>query len=122
MWELRVVPGLLQTEEYARAVIRADKPRDSEESVSRAVTARLERQELLTRDQPPMLWYILDEAILRRLVGGPSVMDAQLGKLTGLADRPGVVIQVLPFGARIHVGSNGPIVIFEFADAAAIGR
>jgi transcriptional regulator with XRE-family HTH domain len=116
-WELRVVPGLLQTEDYARAVIRADKPRDSEESVAGAVTARLDRQDLLTRDQPPMLWYILDEAILRRLVGGPSVMDAQLARLADLASRPGVVIQVLPFSARIHAGSNGPIMIFEFADA-----
>jgi transcriptional regulator with XRE-family HTH domain len=118
-WELRVVPGLLQTEDYARAVIRADKPQDSEESVARAVTARIDRQDLLTRDTPPMLCYILDEAILRRQVGGPAVMAAQLAKLVGLAGRPGVVIQVLPFGARIHAGSNGPIMIFEFADAPA---
>lgn len=89
-WELRVVPGLLQTEDYARAVIRADKPRDSDESVARAVTARLDRQELLTRDQWPLLWYILDEAIIRRMVGGPAVMDAQLARLISLAGRPGV--------------------------------
>ena len=113
------MPGLLQTEDYARAVIRADKPRDSDESVARAVTARLDRQELLTRDQAPLLWYILDEAIIRRMVGGPAVMDAQLARLIALAGRPGVVIQVLPFGARIHAGSNGPIMIFEFADAPA---
>ena len=118
-WELRVVPGLLQTEDYARAVIRADKPRDSDESVARAVTARLDRQELLTRDQAPLLWYILDEAIIRRMGrrvgrdGCPARQAHRPGR------RPGVVIQVLPFGARIHAGSNGHIMIFEFADAPA---
>jgi hypothetical protein len=112
-----VIPGLLQTEDYARAVISADKPQDSAEMIARAVSARLERQELLTRDHPPMLWYVLDEAILRRMVGGAKVMAAQLERLIDLAGMPGIVTQILPFAARTHPGSNGPIMIFEFSDA-----
>lgn len=120
-WEMRVVPGLLQTEDYARAVIRAGKPRESAEAVERSVTARLQRQDLLTAEQPPMLWYVLAEGALRQVVGGAAVMGEQLDKLIDLAGRPGIVIQVLPFTAVDHPGTDGPIAIFEFAGSPPVG-
>jgi hypothetical protein len=68
-WEPFVVPGLLQTEEYARELIRVSRPQDSAATVEELVTARMERQAILARDDPPMLWYVLDEGILHRMVG-----------------------------------------------------
>jgi transcriptional regulator with XRE-family HTH domain len=115
-WEMRGVPGLLQTEEYARAVIRAGRPKDSDESVAQAVSARLERQEILSGGRSPMLWFVLHEGVLRHLVGGPGVMAGQLDRLIELAGKPGIVVQVLPFAAWEHAGVNGPIMVFEFAD------
>ncbi len=75
-WQPFVVPGLLQTEEYARELIRVSRPQDSEAAVEELVAARMERQTILTRDDPPMLWYVLDEGILHRVVGSAEVMDA----------------------------------------------
>src|SRR6266568_9096960 len=83
--EMRVVPGLLQTEEYARAVISAGKPRDSSAAIDRAVSARLERQANLARENPPMLWHVLHEGVLRHVVGSPAIMRGQLDKLAELA-------------------------------------
>lgn len=119
-WEMRVIPGLLQTEEYARAVIRAGKPKSADEVVERAVTARIERQEILTGDDPPVLWEVLHEGVLWQMIGGPAVMAAQLDKLIDLAGRPGVVIQVLPFSAQENPGTNGPIMVFDFSDSPTI--
>jgi transcriptional regulator with XRE-family HTH domain len=113
-WEMRVVPGLLQTEEYARAVISSGKPRDSSATVDRAVTARLERQAILSRDNPPMLWHVLHEGLLRHVVGSSATMCAQLDKLVEMAREPGVVIQVLPFTASDHPGTDGPILVYDF--------
>src|SRR5713226_5141610 len=73
-WELGPVPGLLQTEAYARSVIRARRPRDDDEAIERTVQARLERQQILTRPNPPMLWYVLAEATLRHVIGDREVM------------------------------------------------
>ncbi len=119
-WELGVVPGLLQTEDYARAVIRACRPRDSDETIDRTVAARLDRQQLLGREQPPMLWYVIAEGVLRHMVGGIAVMAEQLDKLIELAGAPGVVIQVLPFTASDHAGVDGPIAVYDFADAPSV--
>jgi transcriptional regulator with XRE-family HTH domain len=119
-WEMRVVPGLLQTEEYARAVISAGKPRDSSASIDRAVNARLERQAILTRENPPMLWHVLHEGVLRHVVGSPAIMRAQLDKLAELAREPGVVIQVLPFAASDHPGTDGPILVYDFDGAPSV--
>jgi transcriptional regulator with XRE-family HTH domain len=70
-WELGAVPGLLQTEEYARALISISRPMDTDSDIDRLVTARLDRQTILARENPAVLWYVIDEAVLRRVVGGP---------------------------------------------------
>jgi transcriptional regulator with XRE-family HTH domain len=113
-----LVPGLLQTEEYTRAVIKAIRPDNGEEEVSRRVAARLTRQKLLTDQQPPEYWAILDEAVLCRAVGGPKIMRAQLLKLIELSDLPHVTLQVVPFGAGAHAGMEGPFLILGFPEPA----
>jgi transcriptional regulator with XRE-family HTH domain len=119
-WEMRVVPGLLQTPEYARSVIRAGRPRDSDEAIARKVMDRMERQEVLNTDNPPMLWYILHEGVVRQQIGGPAVMKQQLTQLIELASRPGILLQILPFTARENAGTNGPIMVFEFDDSKTV--
>lgn len=119
-WEMRVVPGLLQTEDYARVVIRAGQPGCTDELVARNVTDRIERQQLLARDDPPLLWYVLSEGIVRQCIGGPSVMSEQLDKLIDLAATPGIVLQILPFSARENPGADGPIMVFEFDDSPTV--
>ena len=110
-----LVPGLLQTEDYARAVIRAVRPGYDCESVERRITARLARQrELLDRVSPPELALVLNEAVLRRLVGGAAAMAAQLRALAESAQRPGVMLQVLPFSAGAHASLEGGFVLIEF--------
>jgi transcriptional regulator with XRE-family HTH domain len=112
-WELRVIPGLLQTEGYARSVITAGKPRLGPDDLDRLVGSRIERQRLLTRDDPPMFWTVLHEGTLRHIVGGRAVMAGQLDKLIDVARLPDVVIQVLPFTASDHPGTDGPISVFD---------
>jgi transcriptional regulator with XRE-family HTH domain len=114
-WELGAVPGLLQTADYARAQIRSGRPQDSAEAIERLVAVRIERQAILTKDQPPMLWYVIDEGVLRHMVGGPAVMTAQLDKLIDLSAMPGIVIQVLAFDGDNYAGSDGPISVYDFA-------
>jgi len=112
-----LVPGLLQTEDYARAVIRAVRPAYDEESVERRVTARRARQqELLDRPVAPDLGLVLNEAVLRRLVGGPDVMAAQLEALAAAARRPRVMLQVLPFSAGAHASLEGGFVLIKFPE------
>ncbi|MBV9447034.1 MAG: helix-turn-helix transcriptional regulator [Streptosporangiaceae bacterium] len=119
-WELRVVPGLLQTEDYARAVISAGKPRLGPDALDRKVNGRMERQRILTRDNPPMLWSVLHEGALRHVIGSRAVMAEQLDKLIAVSRTPDVVIQVLPFIASDHPGSDGPISVFDFADERSV--
>src|SRR6201995_926766 len=112
-----LVPGLLQTEDYARAVIRAVRPGYDEESVERRVIARRARQkELLDRISPLDLALVLNEAVLRRLVGGAPTMAAQLRGLAGAAQRPGVMLQVLPFSAGAHASLEGGFVLIKFPE------
>jgi transcriptional regulator with XRE-family HTH domain len=118
-WELRVVPGLLQTESYAYSVISAGKPRYGQEALDRAVNARMERQRILERDDPPMLWTVLHEGALRHVIGSPAIMGGQMDKLIEAARCPDIVIQVLPFSAHDHPGTDGPITVFDFADATS---
>jgi len=113
-----LVPGLLQTEEYMGAVIRAIRPDHGEEEVGRRVAARLTRQKLLTDPQPPEYWAILDEAVLCRVVGGPNIMRSQLLKLIELTDLPHVTLQIVPFGAGAHAGMEGPFLILGFPEPA----
>lgn len=112
-WELGAVPGLLQTEDYARVLIRARRPQDDEETVELTVRARVERQGILSRPKPPMCWYVLSEGVLRQAVGGTEVMSAQLDKLIKAAETPGFVVQVLPFSAQQHAGIDGLLYLYE---------
>ncbi len=116
-WELRTVPGLLQTPEYARALMRAVRPRDSDEKIENSVNLRMNRQEIFSRDDPPMAWFVLDESILHRPLGGSYVMRNQLMKLEKMAEQTNVVVQVMPFNATEHPGAEGPLRILEFPDS-----
>ena len=107
-----VVPGLLQVEEYMRAVL--DAYRKSGEDADKIVDARKERQELLERADPPEAFFILDEGVLRREVGGAKIMARQIDHLIEMAQRPGVTIQVIPFSKGAHSALAGPFVHLEF--------
>ncbi|KUN96831.1 helix-turn-helix domain-containing protein [Streptomyces caeruleatus] len=119
--ETSVVPGLLQTPEYARAVTRAavgglaDESADADERLEALVAVRLARQDVLRAEPPLELSAVLDEAVLRREIGGPQVMARQLRRLVEAARLPQVRLQVLPFAAGEHVGITGPFVIFSFS-------
>ncbi|HZF90967.1 helix-turn-helix transcriptional regulator [Streptomyces sp.] len=116
--ETSVVPGLLQTAEYARAVTRAAVEGLDEERLDALVEVRLARQDVL-RSRPPLaLSAVLDEAVLRREVGGPDVMHRQLRRLLEAARLPQVRLQVLPFSAGAHIGVTGPFVIFSFSNTS----
>ncbi|MFM9371066.1 helix-turn-helix domain-containing protein [Streptomyces sp. Da 82-17] len=117
--ETSVVPGLLQTPEYARAVTRASLDGLPDDQVDTLVEIRLARQEVLRGDPPLQLSAVLDEAVLRRPVGGYGVMARQLRHLVETARRlPHVRLQVLPFAAGAHIGLTGPFVIFSFPNIA----
>ncbi|MBL1109111.1 helix-turn-helix domain-containing protein [Streptomyces sp. 5-8] len=112
--ETTVVPGLLQTPEYARAVTRAAVKDLDEDGLDTLVEVRLARQDVLRSDPPLVLSAVLDEAVLRREVGGPGVMARQLERLMEAARLPQVRLQVLPYAAGAHIGLTGPFVIFSF--------
>jgi transcriptional regulator with XRE-family HTH domain len=115
-YEISLVHGLLQTQDYARAVLRELRPRQTSEQVERQVDLRMARQRRL-EDEPELdLWVIHDEAVIRRAVGGPAVMRAQLVRLLEVASRPGMTLQVLPFESGAHAGLVGPFSILEFAE------
>jgi transcriptional regulator with XRE-family HTH domain len=113
-----LVPGLLQTEPYARAVIRAMRPDADESDIQRRVAARTARQQLLTDPNPPEYWAVIDEAVLHRVVGAPEVMAHQADRLLTMAQLPHVTIQVVPFGAGAHPGMEGPFLILGFPEQA----
>jgi transcriptional regulator with XRE-family HTH domain len=117
-FEPLVVPGLLQTEAYARAIL-STRMGATREELDEAVAGRMERQRILDREHPPELWVILDEAVLRRPVGGPDVMRDQLVRLVEAGRRPNIAIQVVPFGAGAHEGLRGGAFIVADFDAAA---
>jgi transcriptional regulator with XRE-family HTH domain len=119
-FELVVVPGLLQTEDYAHAVL-STRVGATEDEIDETVAARLARQQILGREHPPELWVILDEGVLRRPVGGPEVMHGQLAHLASMARRPHIVVQVVPLAAGAHQGlDGGAFAIADFDDAATI--
>ena len=113
-WQPLVVDGLLQTEDYARAILRAARPRDSGEKIDQLVTARMDRQAILSREDPPDLWVIVDESVLRRPVGEPGVMTGQLDRLLIASREPNVTVQVMPVAAGAHPGLLGSLVIAGF--------
>src|SRR5215469_1247580 len=116
IYEVSVIPGLLQTEEYARAVVRAAMMNSPHEDIERRVALAMARQPALTRADPLKIWTVLDEAALRRCVGGPRVMRPQLEHLLVQAAMPNVQLQVIPFAAGAHPGMGRPFVILVFSD------
>ena len=114
-YELQFVPGLLQTEPYARAVIRLGNCPTEDEVVRRA-EARISRQEILRRDKPPRLWAVMDEGALRRVIGGQDVMREQLRHLIDMCDHPAVTLQILPFSAGAHRAMGGPFTILRYTE------
>jgi hypothetical protein len=115
-YEIQFMPGLLQTADYARAVILLGHGTASSREIDRRVGLRMRRQELLTRKDPPTLWVVIDEAALRRPIGGSSVMAAQIASLADAAKLPNVRIQVIPFAAGGHAAAGGPFSILRFPE------
>ena len=115
-YEGQFVPGLLQTDDYIRAVVRGAHLEESGEEVGRRVRLRMARQTLLTRDQPPRLWAVIDEAALRRPVGGPEVMRGQLERLIEATKLPNITLQLLPFNSGAHPAMVGSFAVLRFPD------
>ena len=115
-YETNVVHGLVQTTDYALAVLRELRPRDSEDQLSRGVDLRMQRQRLLDSDPALDLWLILDEAAIRRNIGGSRVMRPQLEQLIQASRQANVTLQVLGFEAGAHAGLVGPFSILEFPE------
>jgi hypothetical protein len=115
-YEPHCVPGLLQTEDYARATVSAGYPDAPRQETDRRVALRMGRQQLLARPDPPSLWLVIDEGVLHRLAGSPAVMHAQLDHLINAARQPGITLQVLPFAAGPHPAMYGTFHVFRFAD------
>lgn len=116
-WSALLVPGLLQTEAYARAILGDTLPERSPD-IERRVEFRLKRQELLSDPRAPQFRVVLDEAILKRPIGGLSLMCQQLQHLVDEASKPNITLQVLPFGARVHGGLDGEFTILQYPDPA----
>ncbi|WP_392972113.1 helix-turn-helix domain-containing protein [Streptomyces sp. LN245] len=114
LYEPHYVPGLLQTRDYATALMRVGFPNESKQDVARRVALRMKRQDLLAKPDAPAVWAILDETVLRRPVGGPEVMRAQFDRLAEALDLPKVRIQIMRFGVGAHPGAFGPFHHFRF--------
>ncbi len=114
-YEGQLIPGLLQTEDYVHAVMRGAQIDSSSQETERRIALRMKRQEVLTRPDGPRLWAVVDEAALRRRVGSPKVMRAQIERLIDAAKLPNVILQVLPFGAGAHPAMAGAFSLLRFA-------
>nr|WP_235882243.1 helix-turn-helix transcriptional regulator [Streptomyces apricus] len=114
LYEPHYVPGLLQTYDYAAALLRTGFPNETGEEIDRRVALRMRRQDLLAKADAPAVWAVLDETVLRRPVGGAQVMRAQLDRLAECLDLPKVRIQVLRFATGAHPGAFGPFHYFRF--------
>ncbi len=117
-YSTQLIPGLLQTEAYARAVLQAIRLDAKPGDVERRLELRIHRQELLTSEHAPEYWVVLDEAVVLRQVGGPAVMADQLGELIEAARRPNVTLQVLPFTSGEHAGMDGEFTVFHYLESA----
>ncbi len=115
-WDPLLIPGLLQTTDYARAVFRGDLA-TSEDEIEEQVAARMARQIVLDRDRPPALWVLLDETVLDRLIGGPEIMYEQLNRLVALAGRQNIKIQIVPRDTSCTSGLLSSFIIAELPDA-----
>jgi transcriptional regulator with XRE-family HTH domain len=115
-YQNQLVPGLMQTEEYATALFAANQPALSTDEVERQLAARATRQALLTAATPLQVWVILDEAVLRRQVGGKAIMRAQLHRLLEIAAMPNVTLQVMPFGEGAHASMGTSFELLQFPE------
>ena len=115
IYELQFVPGLLQTADYARAIIRLGNA-STEEDVRRRAEARIARQDILTRENPPRLWAVMDEGALQRSIGGKAVMREQIRHLARMCEHPAVTLQILPFLVGAHPAMGGPFTILRFSE------
>lgn len=113
-YEPHFVPGLLQTEDYARELLRVGFPLSDDTELERRVALRMERQELLRRPDAPHLWAVMDETVLRMTVGSPQVMRAQIDRLIEAMRMPNVTLQVVPYSSGPHVAQGGPFQLFRF--------
>jgi transcriptional regulator with XRE-family HTH domain len=116
-YEVQFIPGLLQTEEYARAVISLGNPAAPAEEIEQRVSLRMTRQKLLTRGDSPRLWAVVDEAALRRPIGGRDVMRGQIERLIEATKMPSVILQVLPFRVGGHTAEAGAFTILRFPES-----
>lgn len=116
IYETQVVNGLLQTPEYAKAILREVNKKNSPDQLQRATELRIKRQHTVEKPDPPDLWLILDEAVIRRPIGGPEVMAGQLKHLVEASHWPNLTLQVLPFSAGAHSALTGPFTILEFPE------
>ena len=117
VYEMQFVPGLLQTEEYARAVVLQGAPGLEPEEVDRRVALRLGRQKLFSKDNAPKLWAIVDEAALRRPMGGRDVLAAQIERLMDAVGEPNITLQIMPFRYGGHAAEGGAFTIMRFPEA-----
>ncbi|MCX4768714.1 helix-turn-helix transcriptional regulator [Streptomyces sp. NBC_01285] len=115
-YEPQYVTGLLQTPDYARAVLLGGLPNGSEEELARRVELRLRRQSLLEREDAPTLWVVMEEAVLHRMVGSPDVMREQIERLLDMSELAHVSLDIVPFAAGAHVGACAPFTYFRFAE------
>ncbi|MEV5746990.1 helix-turn-helix transcriptional regulator [Actinoallomurus sp. NPDC052308] len=117
-FEAMVIPGLLQTPDYARALFAGSVPSLKDVEIDDLITVRMQRQQILRASDPAHLHSVVDEGAIRRIVGGPDVMRAQLKRLLELAERPNITLQVMPFDAATHPALAGSFTVLQFADAA----
>jgi transcriptional regulator with XRE-family HTH domain len=115
-YESEYVPGLLQTEDYAREVIRTGSLTAADDEVERHVAVRMARQERLASSQLPELWLVINEGSLRRLVGGSALMRTQLERLIEESHRPHITLQLMPFGVGAHAGMSGAFTVLSFSE------
>ncbi|MFD5037457.1 helix-turn-helix domain-containing protein [Streptomyces sp. NPDC058377] len=115
-YEPQYVTGLLQTPDYAHAVLRGGLPNGTEEELARRVELRLRRQSLLEREDAPTLWVVMEEAVLHRVVGGPYVMREQLERLLDVSELAHISLDIVPFTAGAHVGACAPFTYFRFEE------
>lgn len=116
-YEAQFVPGLLQTPDYARAVILLGHGQEPSAEVDRRVALRMRRQDILTRPEPPTLWAVIDEAALRRPIGGERIMRGQIEHLIRIAELPNVTVQLLPYSVGGHAAAGGPFTIVRFPES-----
>ncbi|MET7474728.1 helix-turn-helix transcriptional regulator [Streptomyces sp. NPDC005648] len=119
-YEVQLIPGLLQTAEYGRAVTVASRAWKTPAEIDQFVQVRLARQQRLTDEDPMTLWAVLAEGALRQHVGGPTVMQAQLEHLATMAERANITVQVLPFSRGAHSGMFGPYLLLSFPQVTSL--